>query len=300
MTEEKSKWVRYGSIFAIIIMVVSAVLVGLMYFDNSNSTDPTEYSLKDIKGKHTNFTFKNAKDGVSYLPEGVSRVDIVKVYPESETAANLAQSFPGVTFDKVIIGTYDSGGVEYYLAKDISNGKIVLPGTPKYENYSDYSMIMTNPAQRIIAGNPLAIATYFNYSADNTLGRKIVDVLNKNSAGSTDFNDILSYADDTEDYDQIMLSKANGNFSKSYQRSSYYENGTIQLESIIYNPQQAMKDEIEIFAVNSTENVTVSVTENGPAMKIYITGTDYISFAMKANEFYGLIASHTVQENSTA
>jgi hypothetical protein len=298
MTEEKSKWVKYGSIFAIIIMLVSAVLVGLMYF--SNDDGPAEYFLKDFAGTHTNFTFKNAKDGVNYLPEGVLRVDIIKVYPESETAVNLEQSFPGVTFDKVMIGSYDSGGVEYYSAKDISNGKIALPETPRYENYSGYSMIIISPAQRIIAGNPIAIATYFNYSVDNTLGRKMIDVLNKKSTGSTDFNDILSYADDTEVYDQISFSKVNGNFSKSYQRSSYYENGTIQLESIIYNPQQAMKDDIEIFAVNSAENVTVSVTENGPAMKIYVTSPDYISFAMKANELYGLIASHTVQENSTA
>ena len=297
MTEEKSKWVKYGAIFAIIIMLGSGVLAVSMLLDDS--AEPTEHSLKDIKGPQADFTFKNAKDGVKYLPEGVINISITRITPGDNISANLDKSFPNVTLDACMVGIYETGMVEYYSVKDNNNGKIVLSGKPKYDKYGGFNLIRASVAQRVIVGDPIIIASFFNYRLDSTLGNKVVDVLTGKANGATNFNDILSYADDTEIYNEITVFKANerSNFSKYYQRSSQYENGTILLETIVLNPSESMKSDIVKFAEPSMENATVSVIENGPAMKIYITGQDYISFAMKANELYTLTYSHTNQSD---
>jgi len=284
MTEEKSKWVKYGSIFAIIIMLGSAVLFMTMFTNDSPD-----------KATPVDFTIKNAKDGVNYLPEGVLNIEIIKIYPNDEISVSLNNSFPGVTFDKVMVGSYENGILRYYSVKEGSK-KPVMSGNPTYETYNGYSIAIESN-QHAIVGNPLIIA-----SGDNTLSRKIINILNKNSTSSTNFNDILSYADDTEIYEQIRVSKTSegSNFSKYYQRTSQYENGTIQLETIVLNPTQSMKDDIAAFAGSSTENVTVTVTENGPAVKIYIDSADFISYATKTNELYNLTIKNVVLENSTA
>ena len=293
MTEEKSKWVKYGAIFAIIIMVGSAVLVGLSLYGN-DSTDPVEYPLKDIAGTHANVTFKNAKDGVKYLPAGVLSVDIIKVYPNDEISASLNKSFTGITADKVMVGSYKEGIVEYYSVEN-NNGTMTIAGKPNYEQYSGFNLIRTNVAQRVIVGNPIIIASFFNYTIDSTLGKKVVDVLTGTAAGSTDLNDILAYANDTANFDEIRVYKANAgsDYDKYYQCASQSGAGMIQLEAIFLSPNEEVKESVTAFANNAAESVTVAVTEDGPALKIYITTSDYIGYLTETNNLYNLISNHT-------
>jgi len=300
MTEEKSKWVKYGAIFAIIIMLGSGVLAVSMLLDDS--AEPTEYPLKNIKGQQTDFTFKNAKDGVKYLPAGVLSVNILKIYPDDEISESLSHSFPGIVTDKVMLGSYKEGMIEYYSVKENNNGSIVVQGKPTYDKYGGYDMIRVSPAQRAIIGDPLIIASFFNYSKDSTLGKRVIDVLNGDASGATDLNDILAYADDVDNFDEIIAYKANAgsDYDKYYQRSSQSGTGILQMEAIILSPDDSVKESVSAFSNNASESVTVAVMENGPALKIYITSSDYIGFLTKTNELYKLISTHTVQSNSTA
>ena len=299
MTEEKNKWVKYGSIFAIVIMLVSAVLVGLMYLGD-DSTDFAEYPLKNIKGTHTDFTFKNAKDGVKYLPEGVLGISILKVYPGDNISESLNASFPGVVFDKVMVGSYAEGMVEYYSVEENNNGSIVLQGKPKYDEYNGYNIVITNPAQRAIVGDPIIIASFYNYVTDNKLGRKVVDVIAGKASGATNLNDILSYADDTDVFDEIIVFKANNgsDYDKYYQRSSQSGTGILQMEAIFLSPNEDVKESVRAFEKNASESVTVAVTENGPALKINITTSDYIGYLTEMQKLNKLVSDHTVQSSS--
>jgi len=299
MQEQKSKWVKFGAIFAILIMVGSVFFIfGSVDWGNliGGSNKTTEFPLSDVSGTKANFTFKNAIDGSKYLPEGALNITIQTISPNDVFDQELQTIFPGIEADRHMRVMYSSGYVDYFSLSNGSNASIILnESRPQYDSHEGYNIIFKNPSQRVVAGNPIILASFFNYAIDNSLARKVVDVLSGKSSGSTDFDDILSYADNTEIYNGITMFKASeeSNYSKYYQRSSHYENGTFQLETIILNPEMSMKEDIEAFSDNGVESVTVSITENGPAMKIYITGTDYIPFATKANELYNLASNHS-------
>jgi hypothetical protein len=299
MTEEKSKWVKYGAIFAIIIMIGSAVLVGLSLYGN-DSTDPVEYPLKSIKGTQADFTFKNAKDGVKYLPAGILSVEVIKIYPGDVIAESFNNAFPGVTSDKVMVGSYPDGIVEYYAVDENNNGSVIVPGKPRYDEYNGYNVLIMSPAQRVIAGDPLIVASFFNYTLNNTLGKRVADVLAGKSSGATDLNDILAYAEDTDVFDEIRAFKANNgsDYDKYYQCTSQSETGILKIEAIFLSPNEDVKESVSAFANNASDSVTVAVLEDGPALKIYITTSDYIGFLVEMQNLNQLISSHTAQGSS--
>ncbi|WNY24452.1 hypothetical protein MmiHf6_17890 [Methanimicrococcus hongohii] len=308
MQEEKSKWVKYGAIFAILIMVGSGVFVGLMYWDGLTGDENAtiEYPFADVPGTHANFTFKNAKDAAQYVPEDVLSINILKVYDNDTIDQTLQTSFPGAEPARLLTASYLTGGLEYVVLESEENVSIVLNGSkPQYEDYEDYNIIFISPYQRVIAGNPLIIASFYNYVADNSLAKKAVDVLAGKSAGSTTLNDILEYADDTETYDEIIVYKANNgsNYEKYYQRSSQYVNMTtfqlaFQLESIILNPNDEMKQAVYDLAENASEGIEFTITEEDNVMKTYVDGADYTSFMTDTNALYKLISDHTKQSTT--
>lgn len=310
MQEEKNKWIKFGAIFAILIMVGSAVFVGILYGWDSLTGDDnttTEYPFTDIPGTHANFTFKNVKDGAAYVPEDVLSINILKIYSNDSIDQKLQENFPGAESSKVMTASYQTGMLEYYLVENESNTSIVINGSkPQLDEYEGYNIIFISPYQRVIAGSPIVIASFFNYT-ENTLAKKAVDVFEGKASGSTNLNDILGYAEDTENYDEIIVYKANNgsNYDKYYQRSSQYVNTTtftlaFQLESIILNPNDAMKQDVRNLAANATEGVEFTITEEGNVMKTYVDGSDYTTFMKDTNALYQLISTHTKQANSTA
>ena len=301
MQEEKSKWVKYGSIFAIVIMVVSAVLVGLIGFGGGNDNE-TELLLSDIPGAQANFTFKNAKDGSTHVPEGALSINILKIYPDDATDKGLKQMLPGVDADKVMIAFYPSGAVEYYSLTENNNASITLVGKPQYDKHENHNILFISPAQRVIAGNPLILASFYNYVADNTLAKKVVDVLAGKSSGSTDFKDILAYADDTEIYDEIIVYKANTGsaYEKYYERSSSFINMTtfelgFELESIVLKPDAGMKAQLKSLSENATGSNKISITEDDNVLKTYIDSVDLEDFFTDREALYKIISDNTAQ-----
>lgn len=312
MKEEKSKWVKYGAIFAILIMVGSGVFVGILYgFDSltGDENKTTEYPFTDVPGNHSNFTFKNAKDAASYVPAGVLSINILKIYDNDTVDKGLKASFPGADSDKRMVASYPAGMLAYYPIENESNTSVIINGSkPQYEEYEGYNIIFTHAAQRVVVGSPIVIASFFNYAADNTLAKKAVDVLAGKSSGSTDLNDILSYADDVSNYDEIIVYKANAgsDYDKYYQRASQNVNTTtdqleFQMESIVLKPNDAMKEDIRNLAENATESNKFTITEDGDVFKTYVDGSDYKDFMKDTNALYQLISNHTqkIENNST-
>lgn len=310
MQEEKNKWIKYGAIFAILIMMGSAVLVGLSYWDgwNNDSNATTEYPFTDVPGTHANFTFKNAKDAAGFVPEGVLGINILKVYENDSIDQKLRENFPGADASKVMTASYPAGILEYYPIENESNTSMVINGSkPQYENYEGYNIIFVSPYQRVIAGSPIIIASFFNYASDNSLAKKAVDVLEGKSSGASNLNDILAYADDTKNYDEIIVYKANNgsDYDKYYQRASQYVNTStfqlsFQMESILLKPTDEMKQDIRNLAANATEGVEFTITEDGDVMKTYVDGSNYTAFMADTNALYKLVSNHTQQANSTA
>lgn len=311
MQEEKSKWMKFGAIFAIVIMVGSAVFVGLLYGWDSLTGDDnstTEYPFTDVPGTHTNFTFKNAKDAANHVPEEVLGINILKIYDNDSIDQKLRENFPGADGSKVMTASYQTGILEYYPIENESNTSMVINGSkPQYENYESYNIIFVSPYQRVVVGSPIIIASFFNYTSDNSLAKKALDVIEGKASGSTNLNDILAYADDTENYDEIIVYKANAgsDYDKYYQRASQYLNGTtfqlsFQMESIILKPTDEMKQDVRDLAANATEGVEFTITEEGDVMKTYVDGSNYTSFMADTNALYKLVSNHTKQANSTA
>ncbi|MDV0445997.1 hypothetical protein MmiAt1_16030 [Methanimicrococcus sp. At1] len=309
MKEEKNKWMKFGAIFAILIMVGSAVFVGILYgYDSLTGDDntTTEYPLTDVPGTHANFTFKNAKDAAGYVPEDVLSINILKIYSNDSIDQGIKEAFPGAESDKRLVASYQTGMLAYYPLESEENVSILISGKkPQYENYDGYNIIFTHAAQRVVVGSPIIIASFFNYLSDNTLAKKAIDVLEGKASGSTTLNDILAHADDTDTYDEIIVYKANdgSNYDKYYQRSSQYLNMTtfqlsFQLESIILNPSDEMKQDVRDLAENAT-GTEFTITEEGNVMKTYVDGSDYTAFMTDTNTLYQLVSKHT-QQSSTA
>jgi hypothetical protein len=142
MQEQKSKWVKFGAIFAILIMVGSAVLVGLLLTD-SGSNKTTEFLLSDTPGTQANFTFKNAIDGSKYLPEGVLGITIRTIYSNDTVDQGLKQDFPGIEADKLMTASYSAGRIDYFSLRNESNASVTINGKPQYDVYESLSMMFT-------------------------------------------------------------------------------------------------------------------------------------------------------------
>lgn len=304
--EEKNKWVKYGALFAIAIMVGSAVLVGILGSWDKITGDKdglTEHSFSDISGKHMNFTFKNAKDAAKILPENILAINIVKIYADDSYYQSIQSSFPGANISKMLSASYADGGLELFVIEDESNAGIVLnTSKPQIETYENYSLIFINPYQKVVVGNPILISTVYDYTAGNTLAKKTIDVLSGKSEGSTGLNDILAYADDVSNYDEIVVFKANtgSSYEKYYQRSSQSVNMTsfqidLQFESILLNPSDEMKQDLSDLSQNASDGIQFTITEESNIMKIYVEGADYTGFLNDTNALYKIVSNHTKQ-----
>lgn len=301
MKEEKNKWIKYGALFAILIMVGSATVAVLMGgLDGTDSNTATEYPFADVPGAHANFSFTNIKDGAGHLPEGVLQISSFSTNATINESMN--QSFPGSNTSKVMVAYYSAGMLEYYQTETAENVSILIPGKkPVYEDYGGYSILYTNPAQRVIVGSPIVIATLANYTNDSGLAQRVVDVFSGTSAGSKDFDPILAYADDISDYEEMVVSRSvNGSgYDMLYQRSSAYENGTFQMESVIYSPSADLRSDIKTLAGTEAESVTFSVTEDDAMIKLYINSTNQLSYMTAANSLYAVINQYTNSTPST-
>lgn len=307
--DKKSKWMKFGALFAILIMVGSAVFVGILYgldgLTGGNDNTETAYPFTDVTGNHVNFTFKNAKDAAAYIPAGVLSISIHRIYDNSTIDQGLQEAFPGADGEYRMTASYETGALSYFLINEesMNNTSIMINGSkPQYENYGGYDIIFMNAAQRVVVGNPLFIATFYNYTSDNSLARKAIDVLNGNTSGSSNLNDILVYADDVSLYDEIIVYEANSgsNYTKYYQRSSSYAIGmdfqlVFELESIIMNPTDEMKADVYALAANATEGIEFTITEEDNVLITDVVGHEYEPFMEDTTELYNLISNHTRQ-----
>jgi len=288
--EKKSNWVRFGAIFAILIMLGSATLGVVMLTDLFGSNKAKPYPFSDISGKHADFNFTNIKDGAKYLPEGVSRISC---YSTNATInASLNSSFPGAEPSAVMVAYYPTGMLEYYQTKTEENVSIMTNGKPSTEDYEGYSIIYVGPAQRIIVGSPIIIASLANYANDSGLARRAVDVFTGLSTGSKDFEPILAYVDDVSDFEEMTVFRSNTGkgYDMLYQRSSSYSNGTYQMETVIYGINDDMRAEIKEM-IAEEEAISIAI-ENELAIKLYIETTDRLVYMMAANDLYGILVQY--------
>ncbi|MDR0768264.1 MAG: hypothetical protein LBE57_07600 [Methanosarcinales archaeon] len=309
MKEEKSKLMKYGAIFAVVIMVGvigSALAIGILDNVGGGGNSTTTHPFADIPGAHSNFTFKNAKDAVSYVPEGVLAINILRVYENDTVDQAIQRSFPGASTTRILTASYQIGGLEYVVLDSTENVSINVNGSrPHYEYYEGYNILFISPHQRVVAGNPIIIASFFNYLADNTLAKRAIDVLEGRASGATNLNDILAHADDVENYDEIIvyIANAGSNYTSYYQRSSQFLNMSsfqmnFQLESIILRPTAEMKRDVYALAENASAGVEFTVTEEGDVMKTYVDSSNYNAFMADTNALYRLISNHTNQSSS--
>ena len=290
--EKKSNWIKFGSIFAILIMVGSAT-VGVVMLTGlgGDSNKAKAYPFSDIPGKHTNFTFTNIKDGAKYLPEGVAQISCIATNTTINTSLNSA--FPGADSSVVMVAYYPTGRLEYYQTKTEDNVSIMTNGKPTTEDYEGYSIIYAGPAQRIMVGSPIIIASLSNYANDSSLARRAVDVFTGLSEGSKDFAPILAYVDNVSNFEEMTVSKASASagYSMLYQRSSAFSSGTFQMETVVYGPNDDMRADIKEMAAE--DSTTFTVSEDESMIKLYIETTDQLEYMMAANGLYGILNQYS-------
>ena len=317
MKDEKSKWVKYGAVFTVIIMV--GAIFGLMLgaageifrgdggwrdslFGTGNR--PVVLSFDDVPGTHVDFTFRNAIDAVQHIPDGVLAVHIWTVN-DAATAQEIQSTFPGSNASKIMRATYPTGMLEYIALESSDNVSIALGrNRPHFEYYLGYSLLVISPNQRVVVGNPPLIVSMFNPAVDNSLPLRAIDVLFGRTAGSTNLNEILAFADDVENFNSITVFRAldGSDYEMFYQRFSTELNMTtlrasFHLETIILRPTPEMRQEVFALAENAGEGVEFTVTEIGDALRIYIESSNATNFIRDRDALYSLVESHTNQSS---
>jgi len=165
-------------------------------------------------------------------------------------------------------------------------------GKPSTEDYEGYSIIYVGPAQRIIVGSPIIIASLANYANDSGLARRAVDVFTGLSAGSKDFDPILAYVDDVSDFEEMTVfrSSTGNGYDMLYQRSSSYSNGTYQMETVVYGVNDDMRADIKEMVAE--EEAIFIADENESMIKLYIETTDQLTYMIMANYLYGILVQY--------
>ena len=286
MKKKQNNWMKYGAIFAILIMIGSAIIVGLI----ADTGGEKAYPLNDVTGTKTNFTLNAVKDGIKYVPEGVLAITAVPASEEMKTS--VGELFPGATPSKLMTAIYNEGLVEFYGLQSTDNVSVMIEGNkPKYNKFGDYNVIST-VTQGVFAGNPM-IRVVFE-GADKSLVEKVANVLSGTSTGAKDFDTILNLADDVSDYESILVSKTKegAQFAMLYQRESVFENGTSQLETIIYGPSAEFRTELKEFSEREIPNITFTATEDELMFKLYINGTDSLAYQVIETGLHNLIEEH--------
>ena len=295
--EPANIWVKYGAMFCIIIMV-GAAMVGIGYFIvDYVQSKTTDYPFSKVGGIHSDFTFTNIIDGAKYVPEDALSIHIVVVKEDDVLSEGIQEFFPGAQATKTMTVSYASGGLEYYSLNSEENVSMIISGSkPKYENYSGYHLISSSPAHRAVVGKTPIIATFFNPSINSTLGKKAIDVLVGDAPGSSDFDEILAYADNVSNFEESIVYTANSgsNYSQYYQRSSLLNNNSsFQFEAIFSNPTDQMKEEIQELADNTQNDVTYTISQDNNMIKIYIESSEYYPFLIETWNFNYFIGDHT-------
>ena len=287
MKKKQNNWRKYGSIFAIVIILGSFIIYASLVVDTGGEK---AYPLNDVTGTKTNFTLNAVKDGIKYVPEGVLAITVVPADDKMNTS--VGELFPGATPSKLMTAIYNEGLVEFYGLQSTDNVSVMIEGKkPKYEKIGDYNVIST-VTQGIFAGNPM-IRVVFE-GTDKSLVGKVANVLSGTSTGAKDFDAILNLADNVSDFEEIMVSKTKegAQFSMIYQRESVFENGTSQLETIIYGPSAEFRTELKEFSEKEITNITFTATEDELMFKLYINGTDALAYQVIETSLHKLIDEH--------
>ncbi|WNY26805.1 hypothetical protein [Methanolapillus ohkumae] len=304
--EDKSKIMKFGAIFFVVLMIGSLFAVSISYLLNndsdSNTTNTTtnnttaiQVPISDMPGKEISFTYTNLKDGVKHLPEGTLSAQVSKIYPTDR----VSQMFPGANVSQVLIGSYPAGILEYYTVGNES-GSVNISGNatrgPQYDKYNNYSLLIASTApQYIVPGNPLLLASY-----NVDLAHRALDVADGGNKVSTNFDYILSKTDDVSTFEEMIVFRSNNgsDYEQYYQRSSSFSNGTYQMEGVLLNATSGLKQDLTNQSLNASKNgVSYKISDNGDIFKYYMESTNGVSFVSESSALKKTIEKHTKTAN---
>jgi len=296
MKKTNTKFGKYFICVAIFVLITAAAVIIIPNLNQDEEVE-TQYLFKNVKGNHLNFSYTNAKDGIHFIPEGAFCVQIMKIKENENIHNYLKEVQPGISASEVMVGYFETGTIEYYIIENEPTASVTISGKgPDYESYGGYNFINTTLSmQKLLVGNPFAILTTYDGTLDG-FGKEIADINSKNNSGNskrtTDFDEILAYADDEPIYENIHLYMADAN-QKYYHRSSAFENGSFQFEAIILNPNENILENLAKMIETETEVEITSydITRSGDVKKIYIVGEDETIYTEKTKELYIIVFS---------
>ena len=305
---KKTNESRQYLILAVIAVLAIASIATVVYYQTRSNNDENlndsknQYSFKNVEGNHLNFSYSNIKEGIQYIPEGAFCVNIIKIKENGTIHNYLEEIQPGINATEIMVGHFETGAVEYYVIDNEHNATIMIDGNkPEYEGYNGYNYIVNKKLsfQRLLTGNPFLILTAYDGTIEG-LGKDVIDVISSDKKGTKDFDNILIYADDVSDYENLYVYMVDET-QKYYHRSSSFENGSFQFEVIVLNPNTNIRDNLIQMTQNKTETISYNVTETGNIMKIYINGENESLYLEKTQELYNIVFSeynHQLFESS--
>jgi hypothetical protein len=279
---------KYLAIFLALTMFLSAFMIFFTGGSNTDSDDEVPTSgtneelitvpFSQVPGKHVQHDFNSIADGLEMSPEGVTNA----VYVDF-------QRTEGTPLESVF-GNKQTMNVSFYYGADVTKRygasygnesgfelhqipeqKINIPVDTKAMPYNGYQILdRTNGTYNIwnVVGSPAIIGPIDTVAS-------VINVIEGNETATTEYNEILSYADLEENIYQEVVKKTNLTdipAEQQYRGIKKLDNGTYVQTSIFLNPKPEVNKNITAYQANSSERgVTYNVTTMSNITKLELS-----------------------------
>lgn len=293
---DREKVMAFGAIFAIAIMIGSAVLMGLpalLTGDVGNSGGnykEVNIKLSDYKDG-TNISINSIKDGLKYIPDGTYKVHYTKQVPlAGQQLYNNTSQLDSILRADVYTSIADKDGkpqimvhpLEFHQFEDYNNVSVdaVMTGSGRFPIYNNHTLIakgnVSDPANMSyqVAGNPSIVGSYY-------MTVTALDIIDGKRLPTSSFNTIANHIDDTVDYEYEYLIMGVNDF-KTYYESVFKDSEnrhvrTWLFEDLTDDAKERVK--VEVNAENEYEGLVKTYTEiDDKVTKIEVKSQKYSDF----------------------
>ncbi|WP_340818542.1 hypothetical protein [Methanolobus sp. WCC4] len=280
---------KYAALFLAAIMVMSVFSFFVASLMGDSGTDEGTTDIEDapgfevIEGTHFNAELDSVSDGLAFTPGSVTNaiyVDYSRTYGTPLQDYNVTDLY--VYYNTMMIRRFSAYNVgsNFGFEAHILNPETVGFNYVVSDNYNGYSLLSRGSGVFNVIGTPTLLG-------DQATLEDIIDVKSGTATASTDFTEILGYADSGAEY-QIVTS-VDPLADQHYLEYRNMGDGNYSKTEIFLNPLDTTVDSISGLEANSTERGLVyntSTFDDGRIVKVVVTANTSNFLNLVTEQYY--------------
>ncbi|MDK2825690.1 hypothetical protein SAMN04488589_1877 [Methanolobus vulcani] len=282
---------KYAAIFLALLMVMSVFsyfVVSLMGNSNDSTANITDTQnapgFEVISGTHFGANMNSISDGLAFSPEGVSTavyVDYSRTYGtplQDYNVSDLYYFYNTLVYKSFFAYNSTSG---FRFQAHLMNPEVIKFNYSVAGTYNGYSLL-SRPSLGLynIIGTPTLLGGM------NSL-EKVIDVKSGNAPASSDFTEILSYADMDAEYQAVTSTDPLA--EQHYLDFKNMGDGNYSKTELFLNPLDTTLDTITSFKNNGSERnmmYNVDIVDDGRIAKVVVTTNASNFYNLSMEQYY--------------